>query len=606
METRVGKKKDPEQSKPVTGGKGKVKEPTKPGTRSAVPVSQYDYDIDVAFPEMKMFQPRNKLPTMASVVGMLRYYTSLQKGMKGSKASGKVSFREVAKILTAKWYHDSLPCIDYEKLVERLKVIYNVVLTGSRDMRRNDGKSRTSITKFKELVGQKDKLYDIFEDDDIRRWDKEKEWGVLMGKMEKMYLEDMRGDRKMECGGSVDPVWYQAAMKKQREKERSVENHKVMSAQFLFQPLSKIEELLNDNGEVVSESEKSDDEDDNNILHVTENNTDTIANNNGDTVANNNDDTVEQENAESVGDTTQKARKLFTKKEENNNDPLPLEYRHVRLSERKVKDVIYTALANLSGEGLSLLESVKAVVEVANVCFGRNWKISADDDESFDTDTMPHSKNIREMMKMIEAQSMDLLVDKMVDGKEQGRMLTHYTDSSTKKHVGTFNAQGIHIGKDNPYPLPILSVDGESKEDIAMQTDMDFSMLAIVRGVDVTEIYKLVDVHMTDATEHNKGFAKLLAEMYSLEKPAGQLFCSSHTTLGLARAFNKVMRLVEGDMELEKQVQTFMVDLDVDSKNSSVAGQALDMCLKLVAPEYSEKPWNKYKEFMLLLEGKKG
>ena len=128
----------------------------------------------------------------------------------------------------------------------------------------------------------------------------------------------------MECGGSVDPVWYQAVMKKQREKERSVENQKVMSAQFLFQPLSKIEELLNDNGKVVSESEKSDDEDDNNILHVTENNTDTIANNNGDTVANNNDDTVEQENAESVGDTTQKARKLFTIKEENNNDPFHL------------------------------------------------------------------------------------------------------------------------------------------------------------------------------------------------------------------------------------------------------------------------------------------
>ena len=79
METRVGKKKDPEQSKPVTGGKGKVKEPTKPGTISAVPVSQYDCDIDVAFPEMKMFQPRNNLPTMASVVGMLRYYTSLHK-----------------------------------------------------------------------------------------------------------------------------------------------------------------------------------------------------------------------------------------------------------------------------------------------------------------------------------------------------------------------------------------------------------------------------------------------------------------------------------------------------------------------------------------------
>ena len=64
---------------------------------------------------------------------------------------------------------------------------------------------------------------------------------------------------------------------------------------------------------------------------------------------------------------------------------------------------------------------------------------------------------------MVEAQSMDLLVDKMVEGNEQGRMLRHYTDYNTKKHVGTFNAQGIHIGKDNPFPLPILSVDGEGR-----------------------------------------------------------------------------------------------------------------------------------------------
>ncbi|QQP38537.1 Hypothetical protein FKW44_019129, partial [Caligus rogercresseyi] len=32
---------------------------------------------------------------------------------------------------------------------------------------------------------------------------------------------------------------------------------------------------------------------------------------------------------------------------------------------------------------------------------------------------------------------------------------------------------------------------------------------------------------------------------------------------------------------MEQVPQSFMVDLDVDSKNASVAGQALDMCLKL-------------------------
>lgn len=65
---------------------------------------------------------------------------------------------------------------------------------------------------------------------------------------------------------------------------------------------------------------------------------------------------------------------------------------------------------------------------------------------------------------------------------------------------------------------------------------------------------------------------------------------------------NKVMRVLEAEMGLDKLVQSFMVDLDVDSKNSSVAGQALDMCLKLVAPKYNAKLWNKYKEFMAFLE----
>ncbi|QQP51201.1 Hypothetical protein FKW44_012475, partial [Caligus rogercresseyi] len=152
------------------------------------------------------------------------------------------------------------------------------------------------------------------------------------------------------------------------------------------------------------------------------------------------------------------------------------------------------------------------------------------------------------------------------------------------------------------FPLPILSIHRETTEDIAMQVDMGFEILASVRGVSVEDVYKLVDVHMTDSTEHNKGFSKLLAEMYNLETPAGQIFCGTHTTLGFSSAMNKVMRLVEADMKMEQVLQSFMVDLDVDSKNASVAGQALDMCLKLVAPDYSHKPWNRYREFLLFLE----
>ena len=181
-------------------------------------------------------------------------------------------------------------------------------------------------------------------------------------------------------------------------------------------------------------------------------------------------------------------------------------------------------------------------------------------------------------------------------------MITHASDSTTKKGVGKFMVQGLHIGQDNPYPLPLLSIYGETTEDIAMQVDMGFEILGAVRGVSAKEIYKLVDVHMTDSTEHNKGFSKLLAEMYDLEEPAGQLFCGTHTTLGFSSAMNKVMRLLEADMKMEQILKGFMVDMDVDSENASIAGQAIDICLKLVAPEFSHKPWNRYKQFIDFLE----
>ena len=59
--------------------------------------------------------------------------------------------------------------------------------------------------------------------------------------------------------------------------------------------------------------------------------------------------------------------------------------------------------------------------------------------------------------------------------------------------------------------------------------------------------------------------------MYCLEKPAGRLFCSFHTTLGLGGAFSKVMRTMKADMELEKLVQTFDANLEVDRNSISVA-----------------------------------
>ena len=95
---------------------------------------------------------------------------------------------------------------------------------------------------------------------------------------------------------------------------------------------------------------------------------------------------------------------------------------------------------------------------------------------------------------------------------------------------------------------------------------------------------------------------KILQELYSLDEPAGQLFCGSHTILGFSTSMDKLVGKIEEDMKISHITSKFMVGLEMHSKNNSVAGLALDIMLKLIAPEFSHKMWNYYKEFNLYLE----
>lgn len=53
---------------------------------------------------------------------------------------------------------------------------------------------------------------------------------------------------------------------------------------------------------------------------------------------------------------------------------------------------------------------------------------------------MPYQKIIKEKLKMVEAQLLDLLIDRIAKGNAEGRTLTHYTVPSTKKHLDNLNA----------------------------------------------------------------------------------------------------------------------------------------------------------------------
>ena len=77
--------------------------------------------------------------------------------------------------------------------------------------------------------------------------------------------------------------------------------------------------------------------------------------------------------------------------------------------------------------------------------------------------------------------------------------------------------------------------------------------------------------------------------MYELNTTPGQIFCGTHTTLGFSDAINKVVMKKEIKMRLDQLLSRFMCNMELDSKDGSLAGQALDMMIKLFVPKYKHK-----------------
>ena len=202
-------------------------------------------------------------------------------------------------------------------------------------------------------------------------------------------------------------------------------------------------------------------------------------------------------------------------------DSLSKEFCHIRLSERKVRPEFYQTCAALSGIGLSIPEAIGAIVVVGNTMFGRSWTGPDGESETFDCDTAPTARNVRLALQLQEVEGMARTVETVVEGSEGGSAITHASDSTSKKGAGQFIVQALHIGQTTQIDLPILPIFGETTEDIAIQIDMGLEILAASKGLKSKDIYSMVDSHMTDSTEHNKGISNCLAKFYDLDKPEG-------------------------------------------------------------------------------------
>ena len=532
---------------------------------------------DVVFPSLQCFKQPTKLPLTNDVIGVMR-------GLQGLKVAEKHpmvadSAKTVATMIYSKYHHDTVYCISFKDIKVKVEKDWETFRKGKK--RILEGRtSGNEVNKYLKLAKEAGKLYDVDAKTEARKKKCYEEWGIKMSDNDKSYLLDQKNDRLKECDNGIDPVWWSSEQRKLREQSRKDQWKEEKEEQFMGVEGHEVEDCTvvvscggEQEEELVLRKECSEEEE---ISDYVESDPESVA--------------------------ASSKRRKFHAIRDDDNDPLPKHMRHVRNSERQVRDEIYECLADLEGFGLSAQESMKALVRVAEL-FNRKWKLLGEDEDSFDVDTLPHEKNLRVAAQQIEAKGMACMVEELRNAKDEGRMLTHATDSTTKREVGKFSVSGIHIGQNVPFPLPLIPVCGETTEDIAEQCKLIFEILAVVDGKTPDDLYsELVDTHMTDSTEHNKGFASLLASMFNLDTVKGQLFCGTHTTLGFSGAMNKILAVVERDMTLEAIFQNFMVDLDFDSKHGSVAGQACDVQLRLVAPEFHHKSWNYYKDFLEYLK----
>ena len=162
------------------------------------------------------------------------------------------------------------------------------------------------------------------------------------------------------------------------------------------------------------------------------------------------------------------------------------------------------ALADLIGIGLSFPEALKAVMIVSNRIFDRRFKLPGDEHaENIDIDTLPTKKALRQKTEKVEAHGLAAEVPVAMSLRTQ-------QIQKRRGELGSLMFQvSMSIGN-FVLPLPTIPVAGEAKEEIAEQAALGFQILAAASGKDPSELYRSVELHMTDSTGYNKFLSEVV------------------------------------------------------------------------------------------------
>ena len=293
----------------------------------------------------------------------------------------------------------------------------------------------------------------------------------------------------------------------------------------------------------------------------------------------------------------------YTTTTANNLDDLPLKFRHIRNGPRSVKPEIYKLMNKLSSEfHMSRAQVEAAIVNTANILFGRKWKAFQPKGET-DCDTLPAMSSLRRTEPYMEAMALCTIVeDIMKEGAES--TIVYSNDGSALSGTGNYIVQSLTVnGKQRS--LPTFGIFTESKESLK---DLEVTTLEILSAstgnkYSTQEIFNKISFVMTDSTSHNLGVVEMVATDLETDEVPKTLLCNVHPLMMFQNKIKAICQKMHDTLGKQKINDCFLVD--VEFKNESFVIKAVKCLSNFINRDYSAKPWNRQKHFEEFIKPKK-
>ena len=251
----------------------------------------------------------------------------------------------------------------------------------------------------------------------------------------------------------------------------------------------------------------------------------------------------------------------------SSNDPLPIEYRHIRRGLQSVRPEYYVLIEKfISVYHMSYEQAEAAVRETANDLFGRKefgkWK-SYNRKEDIDDNTLPMRKNCRVNSKLFEAMALSLLVEDIMNDQTNSTCIVYSNDGSGMNKLGNYVVQSLSINGVRR-SLPTFGVFTETKETLKdlQITTFDILSAASNRKYSNKEILKKVSFVMSDSTAHNLGVIESVCEELDIDDVPKTLLCNVHPLMMFDRKIRELCQEIHDHIGGDKLADFFYVDVD--------------------------------------------